>query len=113
MWRYEANAAPPPPHPNQYHLLRMILMRANPYRGPLEGVDPENRDFFGPRELPDQNHTVRFKRIIVQTRLPVYLSQLFYSLEVLYLEHKSSYIMTAMQISMLLKSYKDKQCALS
>jgi hypothetical protein len=26
----------------------MILMRANTFRGPLEGVDPENRDFFGP-----------------------------------------------------------------
>ncbi len=26
----------------------MILMRANPFRGPLEGVGPENRDFLGP-----------------------------------------------------------------
>jgi hypothetical protein len=26
----------------------MILMRANPFRGPEEGVGPENRDFFGP-----------------------------------------------------------------
>ncbi len=26
----------------------MILMGANPFRGPLEEVDPENRDFFGP-----------------------------------------------------------------
>jgi hypothetical protein len=26
----------------------MILMRANPFRGPLEGVGPENRDFFWP-----------------------------------------------------------------
>jgi hypothetical protein len=26
----------------------MILMRENPYRGPLEGVGPENQDFFGP-----------------------------------------------------------------
>ncbi len=26
----------------------MILMRENPFRGPLEGVDPENLDFFGP-----------------------------------------------------------------
>ena len=26
----------------------MILMRAVPYQGPLEGVGPENRDFFGP-----------------------------------------------------------------
>ncbi len=26
----------------------MILMRENPFRGPLEGVGPENRDFFGP-----------------------------------------------------------------
>jgi hypothetical protein len=26
----------------------MILMRANPLQGSLEGVDPENRDFFGP-----------------------------------------------------------------
>jgi hypothetical protein len=25
----------------------MILMRENPIRGPLEGVDPENQDFFG------------------------------------------------------------------
>ncbi len=25
----------------------MILMRANPLQGTLEGVDPENRDFFG------------------------------------------------------------------
>ncbi len=24
----------------------IILMRANPFRGPLEGVGPENRDFF-------------------------------------------------------------------
>jgi hypothetical protein len=27
----------------------LILMRANPFRGPLEGVGPENIDFFGPR----------------------------------------------------------------
>jgi hypothetical protein len=26
----------------------MILMRENPFRGPLEGVGHENRDFFGP-----------------------------------------------------------------
>ncbi len=26
----------------------MILMQKNPLRGPLEGVGPENRDFFGP-----------------------------------------------------------------
>ncbi len=26
----------------------MILMRANPLQWPLEGVGPENRDFFGP-----------------------------------------------------------------
>jgi hypothetical protein len=26
----------------------MIFMRENPFRGPLEGVGPENRDFFGP-----------------------------------------------------------------
>ncbi len=26
----------------------IILMRANPFRGPLEGVGPENRDFLGP-----------------------------------------------------------------
>ncbi len=26
----------------------MILMRENPFREPLEGVGPENRDFFGP-----------------------------------------------------------------
>ncbi len=26
----------------------MILMWANPLQGPLEGVSPENRDFFGP-----------------------------------------------------------------
>ncbi len=26
----------------------MILMRENPFRGPLEGVGPENRDCFGP-----------------------------------------------------------------
>ena len=26
----------------------MILMRENPFRGPLEGVSPENRDFLGP-----------------------------------------------------------------
>ncbi len=26
----------------------MILMRENPFRGPLEGEDPENRDFLGP-----------------------------------------------------------------
>ncbi len=26
----------------------MIFMGANPYRGPLEGMGPENRDFFGP-----------------------------------------------------------------
>jgi hypothetical protein len=25
----------------------MILMRANPFRGPLEGAGPENRDFSG------------------------------------------------------------------
>jgi hypothetical protein len=24
----------------------MILMRENPFRGPLEGVGPENQDFF-------------------------------------------------------------------
>jgi hypothetical protein len=26
----------------------MILIRANPLQGPLEGVGHENRDFFGP-----------------------------------------------------------------
>ncbi len=26
-------------------------MRANPFRGPLEGVGPENRDFFGPKKV--------------------------------------------------------------
>ncbi len=26
----------------------MILMHANPFRGPLEGVSYENRDFLGP-----------------------------------------------------------------
>jgi hypothetical protein len=26
----------------------MFLMRANLLQGPLEGVGPENRDFFGP-----------------------------------------------------------------
>jgi hypothetical protein len=26
----------------------IISMGANPFRGPLEGVSPENRDFFGP-----------------------------------------------------------------
>jgi hypothetical protein len=26
----------------------MILVRENPFRGPLEGVGPENRDFWGP-----------------------------------------------------------------
>jgi hypothetical protein len=26
----------------------MILMRANTFRGPLEGQGPENRDFLGP-----------------------------------------------------------------
>jgi hypothetical protein len=26
----------------------MILMRANPLQGPLEGVSPNNRDFLGP-----------------------------------------------------------------
>jgi hypothetical protein len=30
----------------------MILMRANPLHGPLEGVGPENRDFFGPPPPP-------------------------------------------------------------
>jgi hypothetical protein len=28
----------------------MILMRANPFRGPLEGVAPENQDFLGPEK---------------------------------------------------------------
>jgi len=27
----------------------MILMRANPLHGQLEGVGPENLDFFGPK----------------------------------------------------------------
>jgi hypothetical protein len=27
----------------------MILMRASPLQGPLEGVGPENRNFFRPR----------------------------------------------------------------
>jgi hypothetical protein len=26
----------------------LILMRANPFRGPLEGAGPENRDLLGP-----------------------------------------------------------------
>ncbi len=26
----------------------IILIQENPLRGPLEGVGPENRDFFGP-----------------------------------------------------------------
>jgi hypothetical protein len=29
----------------------MILMRANPFRGSLEGVGLKNRDFFGPHKL--------------------------------------------------------------
>ncbi len=27
---------------------RKILVRANPFRGPMEGVSSENRDIFGP-----------------------------------------------------------------
>ncbi len=32
------------------HMMRdkMILIWANPFRGPLEGVGPENRDVLGP-----------------------------------------------------------------
>jgi hypothetical protein len=26
----------------------MVLMRVKTFRGPLDGVGPENRDFFGP-----------------------------------------------------------------
>ncbi len=35
----------------------MILMLANPFRGPLEGVGPDNRDFLGPEcSVADQWH---------------------------------------------------------
>jgi hypothetical protein len=33
----------------------MIMMRANPFRGPLEGVGPEIQDFFGPRNGNDRS----------------------------------------------------------
>jgi hypothetical protein len=26
----------------------IVLMRANPFRGPVEGMDTKNRDFLGP-----------------------------------------------------------------
>ena len=29
----------------------MVLMRQHRFRGPLEGVGPENRDFLGPKAL--------------------------------------------------------------
>jgi hypothetical protein len=31
-----------------FYMARMILMRANPFRGLLKGVGPENPDFLGP-----------------------------------------------------------------
>jgi hypothetical protein len=36
----------------------MILMRENPLRGPLEGVGPENRDFFGDLKWAGQNRSL-------------------------------------------------------
>ncbi len=30
------------------HVFVVYLMRANAFQGPLEGVGPENRDYFGP-----------------------------------------------------------------
>jgi hypothetical protein len=40
----------------------MILMRADPFRGPLEGVGPESRDFLGP-EMATNNGFARIKII--------------------------------------------------
>ncbi len=34
----------------------MILMRANPFRVPLEGVGPDNRGFFGGHSLIARCH---------------------------------------------------------
>ncbi len=36
----------------------MILMGANPFRGPLEGVDPENQDFLGPEMATSEASTI-------------------------------------------------------
>jgi hypothetical protein len=35
----------------------MILLGANPFRGPLERVGPENRDFLGP-DMPTRETSV-------------------------------------------------------
>ncbi len=36
----------------------MVLMRATSLRGAMEGVGPENRDFFGPKKVEINIHTL-------------------------------------------------------
>ncbi len=37
----------------------MILMRENQFRGPLKGLGPENRDYFGPEMATSAASAVR------------------------------------------------------
>ncbi len=46
---------------------KMILMWANPFRGPLEGVGPENRDFLGPENAKDMPSVIKKINIVQLT----------------------------------------------
>ncbi len=45
----------------------MILMGANPIRGPLEGVGPENRDFLGPEMTTSEHHRFLICALVLLT----------------------------------------------
>ncbi len=53
----------------------MILMRENPFRGPLEGVGPENRDFFGPEMATSEASAVW----ALESRVSVFSIYILYS----------------------------------
>jgi hypothetical protein len=42
----------------------MILMQAIPFRGPLEGVGLENRDFFGPEMALSETSAIWAKKVV-------------------------------------------------
>jgi hypothetical protein len=55
----------------------MILMRANPLQEPLEGLGPENRDFFGLGSERSESHLGPKKSRFQGPPLPIALEMYF------------------------------------
>jgi hypothetical protein len=63
----------------------MILIGENPFRGPLEGVSPENQDFLGPEMATSKARAIwaqksrdfQFTNVLCQTNSPVILLSFF------------------------------------